>query len=65
MITSCAYQGCGGLDELHLSTEEQDVPGEDSLIYASKIVEADEISLIVRFQASFILPPSETVSLIG
>ncbi|KAG0578739.1 hypothetical protein KC19_4G046600 [Ceratodon purpureus] len=59
-----AAQGRGNLDELHLPTEGLDVPGEDPFIHAVKVVEADGMSLLVRSEASFILPPREKSSLI-
>jgi len=44
---------------------EVDVLREDSLIYASKVVVVDGVSLIVRSKASLILPPQEKNTLIG
>jgi len=50
-------QGRGDLDELNVTTKKLDVLGEDSLIYASKLVECtDGISRIVWSDARLILP---------
>ncbi|KAG0618155.1 hypothetical protein M758_4G043600 [Ceratodon purpureus] len=54
-----ASQGSGDLDELFFPNEEVEVPEQDSLIYAAKVVQADGMSLTVRSEASCILPPRE------
>lgn len=48
-----------------MHTEELDVLGEELIIHASKIVEADGTSLILRSEGSFILPPERKSSLLG
>ncbi|KAG0578737.1 hypothetical protein KC19_4G046500 [Ceratodon purpureus] len=55
-----AVRGYGDLDELHFPTAGLDIPGDDPLIYAAKVVEAGiGISLIVRSEANFILHSRE------
>lgn len=52
----CAYQGHGDFDELTFNIEDLDVPREDAIIFAAKLIDGDGISLVVRSEASFIRP---------
>lgn len=66
LITSTDdYQGHGDFDELNFNIEDLNVPREDAVIFATKLIDGDGISLIVRSEASFIRPERAKFTVTG